>query len=302
MNKKKWMKFLIWLFLVFLMPGYAYSASYNNEIMLTNNLHQSTSGPGEDHLNYAINANTSGDGTYVVWASPDPYPEPNETGSEIFVFDGNSIIQITDNLFDDKEPRINASGNIVWIGKIDSDYEVFLRTGETTKQITNNIRNEITPKINANGYLAWTGYQGPELPENLEIFLYDGISIQNISNRSGYSDMLPKLNAGGQVAWTGQVLKSDGIGTAGEVYLYSFGTKKNISNRRDYEDASGGINENGYVVFSGNYITDPEIFLYNGSNKIQITNNGNIYEDEGPCINANNHLVWRGRSNSDTNK
>jgi len=45
---------------------------------------------------------------YVVWFGD------NGSHSEIFLYDGTTITQLTDNSYRDAEPRINDSGYIAW--------------------------------------------------------------------------------------------------------------------------------------------------------------------------------------------
>jgi hypothetical protein len=57
------------------------------------------------------------------------------------------------------------------------------------------------------------------------------------------------------------------------------------------------INVNNYVVWRVNDYSDYEIFLYNGTSTIPITNN--LYGDHGARINANDHVVWYGNDGID---
>ncbi len=57
------------------------------------------------------------------------------------------------------------------------------------------------------------------------------------------------------------------------------------------------INDNGYVVWRGSDGHDSEIFLYNGSNTTQLTDNDNF--DDTPQINNNNYVVWEGHDGND---
>jgi formylglycine-generating enzyme required for sulfatase activity len=55
------------------------------------------------------------------------------------------------------------------------------------------------------------------------------------------------------------------------------------------------ISSNGHVTWYGYDGPDKDIFYYNGSTTIQLTNNG--YQDQGPQINSNGHVVWWGEEN-----
>lgn len=78
-----------------------------------------------------------------------------------------SIIQITDNSYDDRLPQINDSGYVVWYGSDGSDDEIFLYDGTGITQITNNSYGDVYPQINDSGYIVWYGWDGSDW----EIFL-----------------------------------------------------------------------------------------------------------------------------------
>jgi hypothetical protein len=46
--------------------------------------------------------------------------------NEIFLYDGSSITQLTDNSYDDSKPHINAKGYIVWSGYDGIETEIFM--------------------------------------------------------------------------------------------------------------------------------------------------------------------------------
>jgi len=122
------------------------------------------------------------------------------------------ITQITDNSFDDEDPRINDTGFVVWQGYDGSDTEIFLYDGMSITQITNNSYDDRSPQINDNGYVVWQRYDGSDW----EIFLYDGMGITQITDNS-FDDEDPRINDTGFVVWQGY----DGSDT--EIFLdYTF--------------------------------------------------------------------------------
>ena len=70
---------------------------------------------------------------------------------EIFLYDGTSTTQLTDNDYDDDCPQINDNGYVVWRDDDGSDYEIFLYDGTSTTQLTNNDYDDYSPQINNNG-------------------------------------------------------------------------------------------------------------------------------------------------------
>jgi hypothetical protein len=56
----------------------------------------------------------------VVWETY------NGSDSDIFLYDGTGITQISDNYFSDEGPQINNNGYVVWKGRSGSDDDIFL--------------------------------------------------------------------------------------------------------------------------------------------------------------------------------
>jgi hypothetical protein len=112
----------------------------------------------------------------VVWSGWD--------GSdwEIFLYDGASTTQITNNGLADSTPHINNNGHVVWSGSDGSDDEVFLYNGTSTTQITNNGLPDSTPHINDNGYMVWSGGKR----SGREIFLAFPCALNDDYDGDGY--------------------------------------------------------------------------------------------------------------------
>ena len=272
---------------------------------------------------YSPQINSSG---YVVWYG----------NGEIFLYDGTSIRQITDNPYGGGfMPQINDNGYVVWVGDDATDDEIFLYDGIGIRQLTDNSYYDYSPQINNNGYVVWSA-------DYYEIFLYDGISIKQITD-SSYHDMYPQMvvnakpqiNNNGYVVWESwdvdgidhQIFLYDGIGITQitdnhggydpqindngyvvwyrwdfnggdyEIFLYDGISIKQITNN-SYDDWTPQINNNGYVVWEGSDGSDHEIFLYDGTGIKQISNNS--YEDWNPQINNNGYVVWEGYDSHDT--
>ncbi|MGL1934486.1 MAG: RICIN domain-containing protein [Fibrobacterales bacterium] len=115
--------------------------------------------------------------------------------SEIMLYDGSNLIQITDNDRDDTSPKI-SNGEIVWVSY---DYPT---PGSFIHHYSNGVTTTISdigtndkPDIE-NGTIVW---QGPGIEDETDIFRYkDGIT-KNLSV-SGYHDQEPQISEG-QVAW-----------------------------------------------------------------------------------------------------
>jgi hypothetical protein len=129
----------------------SYSISYVESVIST---------PGHDVQYYDLN-----DKRQVVWT------EYDGNDYEIYVYDG-SIRQITMNALNEKHPKINNSGRIVWevydvrfgyMIKLDDLYDN--NDPKTISQV--NIDNS-HPQINDNGYVVWRGDDGNDW-ENISL-------------------------------------------------------------------------------------------------------------------------------------
>lgn len=48
-----------------------------------------------------------------------------DTGYDLFFYDGNTVVQVTNNPFEESYPAINNIGTIAWYGTDVSDHEIF---------------------------------------------------------------------------------------------------------------------------------------------------------------------------------
>ena len=141
----------------------------------------------------------------MVWAG-------FEGGSdyEIFLYDGNSTTQLTNNSYNDYIQDIYES-KVVWVGKLGSDVssnEIFFYDGNSTIQLTNNSYRDWEAQVYGSN-VVWSGYDG----NDWEIFLYDGNSTTQLTNNS-YTDSGPQVYES-NVVWTG----GEGA-SGGEIFLY----------------------------------------------------------------------------------
>ena len=231
----------------------------------------------DSYGDYSSQINTNG---YVVW-----YKDTGTTGA-IFLYDGTSTIQLTNNsyLVYDKIPKINDNGNVVWERYDGSHSQIFLYDGTSTIQLSDNSYYNEYPQINNNGYLVWQGHKGSDY----EIFLYDGTGMRTIPllTDHSYPNLYPQINNNGYVVWQGW------DGSDYEIFLYD-GTRTTQLTDNFYVDAYPQINDNGQVVWMGYDGSRWQIFLYDGTRAIQISDGS--YNNQYPQINNNGNVVWEGR-------
>jgi hypothetical protein len=161
----------------------------------------------------------------VVWMGHD---EPDR---EIFLYDGASILQLTDNDSPEYTPEISDNGTVIWSGdgiwlydgvdtmkiaesgssaqvnvrdevvyssRVGGDDEIFLFDGTITTQLTNNDRDDVLPGLNDAGHVVWRGAtsiydDGWRRLYLHEIFRYDGSGTTELSEY--FSSFCPACGA-----------------------------------------------------------------------------------------------------------
>lgn len=213
---------------------------------------------------------------------------------KIFLYDGSTIIQLTDNNYDDWGHQINAQGHVVWhgFGNEDpddptTDSEIFLYDGSTTIQLTDNNGDDYYPQINANGDVVWSG---EDTYGNHQIFLYAGGTPTQLTFDTQGDNHGPQINANGDVVYTRKPYPLQ-IMTRIFLYDHSIGGAPFMLVPSDY-GLSPQINAEGHVVWYNDY-QYKDIQFYDGSAIIELTLDTTV-RDWFPQINSNGDVVWQG--------
>ncbi len=244
-------------------------------------------------------------GSNIVWRGFDG------NDYEIFLYDGLSIRQLTDNSYDDgggaygydNNPRVSGS-NVVWEGFDGNDCEIFLYDGAAVRQLTDNSYYDGLPQISGDK-IVWVGQ---EYAQPQEIYYYDGSQIHRLTNND-YHDYRPRIS-GSNIAWVGNgIMYYDGATTrrigdgnfpqisgnhivwewGGKIFLYDGVAARQIS-----DSACPGIFPHisgDRVVWYGWDGNDHEVYLYDGSTTRQLTDD--VYWDLYPQIDGTT-VVWYG--------
>lgn len=175
---------------------------------------------------------------------------PDKNDSEIFFYNGSKIIQLTNNDIRDRHPQISGN-NVVWEGNNEGN-RIFFYNGSKTIQLTNNNEFGSSPQISGNN-IVWEGTNGND-GNDREIYLYDGSKTIQLTNNDA-DDSSPQIS-GNNVVW--------------------------VSNDAIYKEKSDDDEDNSYAR--------NEIFFYDGSKTVQITNDD--YDDNRPQISGDN-IVWQ---------
>lgn len=163
------------------------------------------------------------------------------------------------------------------------------------RQLTNNNYTDYDPRISGKN-ITWTGFGEPnpsqfEVNAEAEIFFYNGSEIRQLTDNN-FADRRPDIS-GNNIAWQ-----------SGLEPFKPYNVSPNISffdgnQIIDITGEFGFINNNFAPQISGDNIVwqqgegnNSEIFAFNGSQIIQVTDND--FADEEPQISEDN-IVWTAR-------
>lgn len=176
-------------------------------------------GPGGDGLWYwngtsapteIVNGLVSGvemDGARVVFVASDG------SDDEIYLYDGTSVVPVTDNPFDDAEPQV-AGTVVAWTGFPDSpgEGEIYLLEGPAAVRLTDDALDDRSPRVSngaAGATVAWIKNEGV-VDDGDEIWMYEGCEAVAVTDNA-VPDVDPSLD-GNLLAWM------QGGGSAGEIW------------------------------------------------------------------------------------
>lgn len=232
------------------------------------------------------------------------------------------ITKLTDNLIDDYRVQI-CENNIVWNTIHNGRYGLYLFNGSSTLQLGGDSLYDFDQSITSNNLLAWHAHDG----EDLEIYRYQNGLISRFTNNN-VSDNGVDID-GNKMVW----MRDDGSSSHWQVYYYDGSSTTQLTNNTSTNRFAGISGDNivwwtdnniylyngaihqitnssttkGVPYISGDNIiwpeydgNDYEMFLYNGKQIIQLTNN--IYDDNTPAYFEfidGDKAVWHGYDGND---
>lgn len=223
-------------------------------------------------------------GNRIAWRNAPEYTPSGEL-EEVYLYDGTTqtTLQLTDN--NSRETSVDISGqNVVWNGVGNT---IYLYDGTSTTTLPD---TGVSPHVSGN-QVVWESYTGGRKDQ---INLYDGNSISQIVNNDtvwlqGFFD--------GNVVWT------QWDGNDYELFRYDGNTTLQITDN-DFNDrlssnsvpgsstalSSTAVDGSGDNLVWSSYVDDNwEIFYYDGTQTIQITDND--IDDLNPKI-SGDRVVW----------
>lgn len=164
---------------------------------------------GDDPGSNALRAQLQISGSRAVWVDvPD-----GEDDFEIFFFNGASVVQLTDNDYDDVEPQIHGA-HVVWTGYPEGEPdggpgEIFHYDGDTIENVTTDDLDDFAPQVSqgaAGPTIAWIKRDGDS-----DVWMFDGCESTQVNASNSVDEHSVALD-GNRVAWV------RGSGTGQEIY------------------------------------------------------------------------------------
>lgn len=213
------------------------------------------------------------DNNYVVWFAQDP-------NFDIILYDGNSTMNLTDDVVLDSYPSINNNNYVVWLREEGGYQQIFLYDGTTIVQLTDTPFYKRYPKISNNNQVVWRRSDGSG---NYSVVL-DGTEIPGSQISSEIRGL--QINDNGYVVW-------HCLGTNRRAFVYYGVNVTELIYNGSVDNRTPYINNNNQVVWDA----DAEIILYDGTDMVPISNIPTHGQARGPRINDSDYVVWTG-SNS----
>jgi cysteine-rich repeat protein len=145
---------------------------------------------------------------HQLWRDRAVWVEFDGDDEEVFLFDGDAVVQLTDNDSDDDQPQVYGD-HVVWRGRSGADTEIFHFDGTDVAPLTDDALNDRSPQVSmgADGVtIAWTKDDG----NDDELWMFDGCESTRLTDNAK-EDLAPSLD-GNVVAWV------QGTGDGAEVW------------------------------------------------------------------------------------
>ena len=228
---------------------------------------------------YSVGSSPQISGDNVVWSKWNSWNSKNRHDNEIFFYDGNKTIKISN--ANVSYPRIFGE-KVVWAGiDSDGDREIFLYSGKETIQLTNNNVDDTSPKISRNN-IIWT----IDTVNGITILLDNGQDVIQL-NEDNLSNSFPKMS-GDNVAWiTRDSNKKE------ELFFYNGKETIQISRNEHQHIYRFQVSENKVVWTARDSKGKKQIFLYNGKEAIQISENSKIRDSSSRT--EGKKVIWKSK-------
>jgi len=239
-----------------------------------------------DNDHYDWTGQSSVHGPALVWIG-----KPDNADNEIFLYDGHTVTQLTDNTFPDAAPSTDGA-SVAWTAEPSdgTDREIYFWNGNTTTRLTDNAddRNDLWPTVD-DSTVVWHGGTAVPGATDWEIFLYEDGSVTQLT-ANDYNDYYPFV-VGENIVWRGQ----EG-GTDYEIFFHDGDSTVQLTDN-SYDDKNPEVDRLGNVLWEGEVGDgDKEIFFCDGDLVTQLTDNA---QDDGWSNLDGGEAVWERQEGGD---
>ena len=206
-----------------------------------------------------------------------------EDAAQVMLYDGATTTPLTGTESEAGAPQISGS-RVVWH---DGTGQIFLYDGVTTVPVGSNPGND---PVVSDTHVAWQGTDGGA---EVEIFLYDGATVTQLTHDVDVFDMNPKIS-GGRVVWHTEEWVDDPAGGHLEMDAFFYDGSQVV------QLSDNGLHQAGNAV-SEEYVawdelrepdsTDIKVLLFDGQDTVELTGGGG--HDANPKADGS-LVVWQG--------
>jgi len=214
----------------------------------------------------------------VAWGTYYRNQDGHAVGEGIFLYDGESVIEISEDANSGREGEFNIAdnGNVVW--KSDGKLYLYDGTGNISVIWESEDKLEFLDGA-ADGSVVFMIH----LESDRKLYHYDGTEVNLIYSGQIYTP--PQMNAAGSVVWRSG--ESD-------IFLYDGETTQQLTDT-PYDEYAPQISDNGNVVWYTDIDEGAEVnyqvFLYDGTSVSRISE-PHVSYNVNPLINANGRVIW----------
>lgn len=214
------------------------------------------------------------DGSRVVW----------QRAGEIYLWDGTATTKVVSAVAGSNQVPVLSGSNVVYQRDLSGDQEIYLTSLATSQErpIHSNPYNDTEPDIDGSS-VVWTSRFLTNGPDYVFFSGDLGQSSHNVSYSITESAEDPAVS-GNNVVWSGLYASS----TMRDIFLWNGSDVVNLSS--GYATLNGNPDIDGdRVVWTGLDGNDQEIFYWDGTSVLQLTDN-DIWDD-APAIDGD-LVVW----------
>ncbi|GMU38204.1 MAG: hypothetical protein KJ057_17750 [Phycisphaerae bacterium] len=143
----------------------------------------------------------------IVWRRAIGPQGPFGRTTEIMIYSDGETYRLTDDDLDDRAPRINNLGHIVWnkadrLGCLETSAQLMYYDGEDFYQLTDDLYSNQGAEINDRNQIVWTRYDFCDYPNwDSDVLLWENGVVTQLDAPEEFEPQNAHINNLGVVAW-----------------------------------------------------------------------------------------------------